>query len=229
MALYAIADLHLSFGTDKPMDDFSGWEGYVQKIRENWCACVQDDDTVAIAGDISWGMNLEQALPDFLFLHALPGTKLLIKGNHDYWWETQAKMESFFENHGLSTLFPVHNSCFALPDGRAVCGTRGWLNDPQSGEDQKILLREVGRLERSVVAARDAGCEPVVFLHYPPIFAGIVCREMVDALHRLNISRCYYGHIHGKAIAQSFNGTYEGIEMRLISGDSLRFIPLLIR
>ncbi len=228
MALFAIADLHLSLGSDKPMDGFPGWKDYVPRLRDNWLSRISPDDTVVIAGDISWGMTLPQALEDFRFLHALPGRKILLKGNHDYWWETRRKMDRFFAENGLTSLAIVHNDCFDLGNKTAVCGTRGWFYDAENDQDKKVLLREIGRLETSVLAARSRGLTPIVFLHYPPLFAGEICREMIDEMHRLDITRCYYGHIHGKAISKAFCGNYEGISLKLISGDSLGFSPLLI-
>ncbi len=229
MALYAIADLHLSFGTDKPMDDFPGWRGYVDRLKANWLECISDKDTVVIAGDISWGMSLPQALEDFRFLQELPGRKLLLKGNHDYWWDTRRKMDRFLTENGLDTLTIVHNDCYDLSDGRAVCGTRGWFYDAEADADKKILMREIGRLQMSVNAARQAGLKPIVFLHYPPVFAGVVCEEMLAALQELHVDCCYYGHIHGKgAIQKAFQGNYQGVSMRLISGDALQFCPIAI-
>lgn len=230
MALFGIADLHLSLGTDKPMDDFPGWHGYVQRLENNWRASVKDDDIVVIAGDISWGMSLGSALEDFRFLHSLPGRKLLLKGNHDYWWETRRKMDNFFLANDLSSLTIVHNDCVDVGDGRAVCGTRGWFYDAEADVDKKILNREIGRLQMSVNAAREKQLEPIVFLHYPPVYAGTVCEEMLSALKDLQIKRCYYGHIHGRvAIEKAVNGVYDNIDLRLISGDSLQFAPLLIK
>ncbi len=229
MALFAIADLHLSLGTDKPMDDFQGWHGYVDRLTDNWKSTVGENDTVVIAGDISWGMTLPQALEDFRFLQSLPGQKLLLKGNHDYWWETRRKMDRFFEEHALTTLRVVHNDCYDVGDGRAVCGTRGWFYDAEADADKKILMREIGRLTMSVNAAKEQGLEPIVFLHYPPVYAGTVCEEMMRALIDLRITRCYYGHIHGRtAIGKAFNGIYNGVSLQLISGDSLQFAPLSV-
>ncbi|MBR5134504.1 MAG: metallophosphoesterase [Clostridia bacterium] len=229
MALYAIADLHLSLGTNKPMDDFAGWHGYVDRLKENWCQTVSENDIVVIAGDISWGMSLKEALADFRFLDSLPGKKLLLKGNHDYWWETRRKMDAFFQENNLSTLTIIHNDCFDLGDGRAVCGTRGWFYDAEADADKKVLLREIGRLKMSVDAARAKQLEPIVFLHYPPIFAGSICDEMVQALKELQIKQVFYGHIHGRgAFAKAFNGSTDGISMKLISGDYLQFMPLFI-
>ncbi len=229
MALFAIADLHLSLGTNKPMDDFPGWSGYVERLTSHWNELVGENDVVVIAGDISWGMTMKEALADFRYLHSLPGRKLLLKGNHDYWWETRRKMDMFFTEHHLDSLSIVHNDCFDLGDGRAVCGTRGWFYDAEADADKKVLLREIGRLRMSVEAARTQNLEPVVCLHYPPVFADVVCEEMMDALNDLNITRVYYGHIHGKnAINKAFNGIYRNISLKLISGDALHFTPLFI-
>ena len=225
MGLWAIADLHLSLGADKPMDVFSGWQDYVPRLEENWRNTVSPEDTVVIAGDISWAMGLPETEADFTFLHRLPGQKLLIKGNHDYWWTTRKKMETFFAAHGWDDLHIVHNSAFPV-DGRfAVCGTRGWFYDAEGGADRRILLREAERLRTSVRAARDTGLEPVCFLHYPPVYGDMVCREITDVLKEEGITRLYYGHIHGAGIRRALNGGWEGIAMRLLSGDAVGFMP----
>ena len=146
MALFAIADTHLSFGTDKPMDVFRGWKDYVPRLEQNWRALVAPEDTVVIAGDISWGMSLEQAAADFAFLHALPGKKLILKGNHDYWWTTRKKMDAFFAANRWDSLRIVHNDAAAVDGCVAVCGTRGWFFDAEEDADKKIVMREAGRL-----------------------------------------------------------------------------------
>lgn len=154
MALYAIADTHLSLGTDKPMDVFRGWKDYVPRLEQNWRALVAPEDTVVIAGDISWGMSLEQAAADFAFLHALPGKKLLLKGNHDYWWTTRKKMDEFFAANGWDSLRIVHNDAAPVEGRAAVCGTRGWFFDAEEDADKKVVMREAGRLQASIDAAR---------------------------------------------------------------------------
>lgn len=226
MAVFGIADLHLSLGTDKPMDVFRGWENYMQRLENNWRAVITDADTVVVAGDISWGMTLDGAREDFAFLHSLPGRKLLLKGNHDYWWTTRKKMDHFLSDCGFNSLTVVHNDAYEA-DGIAVCGTRGWFTDAEA--DQKVLLREVGRLRTSIAAAEATGLEPVVFLHYPPVFAGAACEEILQVLIDHRIRRCYYGHIHGGGIRNAVNGLVRGIEFRLISGDAVSFMPVLIR
>ena len=228
MSLFAIADLHLSLGTDKPMDVFEGWHDYVPRIEENWRSCVAPDDTVVIAGDISWAMKLEEAVADFRFINSLPGRKLILKGNHDYWWSTRKKIEAFLEENRFSSIGIVHNS--AVEAGNfAVCGTRGWLYDAESAEDRKIVSREVGRLNASLDAAEKGEKKPIVFLHYPPVYGGMECREIMDVLVNRRVADCYYGHIHGSAAAKrSPTGEYRGVQMHLISCDYLGFRPLLV-
>lgn len=228
MALYAIGDTHLSLSVNKPMTVFPGWDNYVERLEQNWRGLVAPEDTVVIPGDVSWGMSLEQAKADFAFLQRLPGRKLLLKGNHDYWWCTRRKMDVFLAENGFDTLRIVHNDAVPV-DGRvAVCGTRGWFFDAEQDADRKVLLREVSRLEASIRAARETGLEPVAFLHYPPLYAGQRCPELLEVLRREGIRRCYYGHVHSAGIRQAFNGEEEGISFRLVSADALHFCPLRI-
>ncbi len=227
MALFAIGDTHLSLGTNKPMTVFSGWDNYVSRLEDNWRRVVTDDDTVVIAGDVSWGMSLEQAEPDFAFLQSLPGKKLLFKGNHDYWWTTRRKMDTFLADHGFDTLTIVHNDAVAV-DGVAVCGSRGWFNDDGVEADRLVLLREAGRLRTSIEAAKRIGLEPVVFLHYPPLFGAERCEEILAVLREEGIRRCYYGHVHSAGIRMAFVGEDDGVSYRLISADALGFCPLLV-
>lgn len=228
MALFAIADLHLSLGEDKPMDIFAGWSDYVERLEESWRSRITDGDTVVIGGDISWAMKLEETLTDFRFIHSLPGKKLLLKGNHDYWWSTKSKMDRFLSDSGLDSLQILFNNAYVCGD-YAVCGTRGWFLENESPEDIKVLNREVGRLRMSLDEAVKTGKEPVVFLHYPPYYRGIECREMMDVLCEYGVKRCYYGHIHGKqGFRLSFDGVYRGVALKLISGDRLAFAPVFI-
>ena len=229
MSLFAIADLHLSFGADKSMDVFPGWQDYTVRLEKNWRAIVKTEDTVVISGDISWGMKLEETKKDFTFLNDLPGKKLLIKGNHDYWWSTKKKMDSFFEENGFHTLSIVFNSAVSVGNV-CVCGTRGWFYDAETDADKKILNREVGRLNASIDIAETVGLEPVVFLHYPPVYGDMECREILDVLLERNIKRCYYGHIHGgNAAKKAVTGLYKGVNLQLISCDYTGFTPVLIR
>jgi predicted phosphohydrolase len=222
MAIFAIADPHLSIGCDKPMDIFAGWYDYTERIRENWCAQVGPQDTVVLAGDISWGMTLEMAADDFSFLHALPGRKVLIKGNHDYWWSSRKKMEGFFAQNNFDSLFILHNSCIQV-ENIVLCGTRGWMLEDGEPHDSKIKAREEGRLRASLKAAVPHQGERVVFLHYPPIYGDSVAGGMLDILLEYDVKRCYYGHLHGVACSRAFEGNWMGIEFRLISADCMRF------
>ena len=194
--VYAIADLHLSFGTDKPMDVFGGWSNYTERIERNWQRLVTPEDTVVIAGDISWAMKLEETEKDFSFIDRLNGSKLILKGNHDYWWTTKAKMENYISGKGFSTLSILHNNYY-LRDGLALCGSRGWFYDAEEDADKLILNREVGRLRMSIEPALRDGYEPIVFLHYPPIYNNMECDEILGVLKEYNIKKCFYGHIHG--------------------------------
>mgnify|MGYP000703702140 CR=1 FL=1 len=172
MALYAIGDTHLSLSSNKPMDVFGGGVGGLcGQAAEGAFAAVGPEDTVVLCGDLSWGMSLEEAKKDFAFLDALPGArKLLLKGNHDYWWNTAAKMNRFFAESGFSTLRILHNNCYEY-GGYALCGTRGWLFDVGEPHDEKVMNREIGRLRMSLQAA-EPGLEKLVFLHYPPVYTG---------------------------------------------------------
>lgn len=227
MSLFAIADTHLSLGTDKPMDIFKGWSGYVDKLKENWESAVTDSDTVVIAGDISWGMSLEGALEDFRFIDSLPGQKIILKGNHDYWWTTMKKMDTFLSQHDIKTIRFLHNNTLTVGN-IAVCGSRGWFFDAEESADNKVLLREAGRLRTSINLAKETGLEPVVFLHYPPITQNMVCEEIYNVLLETGIKRCYYGHLHGPSMTRSINSVRDGIEFALISCDFLAFVPKII-
>lgn len=229
MSLFAIADLHLSLGTDKPMDVFEGWKDYVPRLKKNWIAAVGDEDTVVIAGDISWAMKLENAVQDFQFIDSLPGRKLILKGNHDYWWSTKKKIEDFLQTNHFSSIEIIHNNAAVVGDV-AVCGTRGWLYDAESAEDKKIVSREVGRLNASLDEAEKTGKKPIVFLHYPPVYDVMECREIMDVLVNRGVSECYFGHIHGIAAAKRTPaGEYRGVGMHLISCDYLGFMPFLVK
>ena len=228
MALYVIADLHLSLGADKPMDVFPGWKDYVQRLEKNWTALVKPEDTVVVAGDISWAMRLEDAAADFAFLNGLPGEKLLLKGNHDYWWSTRSKIDAFFQEQGFSTLHILHNCAYRVGDV-AVCGTRGWLYNSETAEDKKIVAREAGRLLASLAEGEKLGGEPMVFLHYPPVYDSMECGGILDILEERRISHCYFGHIHGQyAARKALVGEYRGVRMHLISCDFVNFIPVLV-
>ncbi len=201
----------------------------MEKLEKNWRAVVSEDDTVVIAGDISWAMRMEEAEKDFAFIHSLPGKKLILKGNHDYWWSTRKKIDEFLASKDFYSIRVIHNDAF-VADGMALCGTRGWLYNAESDEDVKIVNREVGRLNASIDDGVRQGGEPVVFLHYPPVYDDAECKEILDVLVRRGIRTCYFGHIHGsQAAKRAITGEYCGVKMVLISCDYLGFMPLLVR
>lgn len=227
MSLYAIADLHLSLSSGKPMNIFPGWDNHVERLEKNWQATVSPDDTVVVPGDISWAINFEEAKADFDFINRLNGHKVIMKGNHDYWWNSMAKMNRFLEENGFDTITIVHNNYY--PYGEyGICGTRGWINDTDEPADAKVLTREAGRLEASIKAALADEKKPIVFLHYPPIFANDYNREILDVLFRYDIKTCYYGHLHGNAHRYAVCGEVDGINYQLIAGDFVQFCPKLI-
>ena len=238
-----MADLHLSLaGQDKSMEVFGGkWQDYVGKIERNWNKLVEPSDSVVVPGDISWGENINDSWEDFDFLsNKLNGTKYILKGNHDYWWDTAAKMTRFFDENGFSNIKIIHNNAY-ICEGYIICGSRGWFVDSAEGDDgehnQKILRREAGRLELSIQAAnklrsaefereREYEHEIVVFLHYPPLWGSYICTEIVEVLEKYEIRRCYFGHVHNIGARQM--PTYGNLKFELISADYLNFIPLKI-
>lgn len=231
MSLFVIADLHLSFGCNKPMDVFPGWEDYTQRLEQNWRSLVKETDTVVIAGDISWAMKLEETEQDFAFIHHLPGEKILMKGNHDYWWSTKSKIERFLQEKGFTSMKVLHNNAYIV-ENAAICGTRGWLYNSETEEDVKIVNREVGRLVASLddAARQDAHAQPIVFLHYPPVYGNMACAGILDVLETRHIEQCYFGHIHGnQASKKAVRGNYHGIKMHLISCDYVNFMPILVK
>ncbi len=227
--IYTIADLHLSFGTNKPMDVFSGWSNYTERIRENWQRLVEPDDTVVIAGDISWAMKLNEINNDFEYIQSLNGKKIILKGNHDYWWTTKSKMDKYIKESGFDSISILHNNYYVVED-TAICGTRGWFYDAEKDEDMLILKREVGRLKMSIEPAVKAGYKPVVFLHYPPVYNGMECTEIMDVLREYEIEKCFYGHVHGgNAAKKAFVGEKDGIHFRLVACDYVKFTPMSIK
>ena len=208
------------------MDIFGGaWNGYVDKLREG-LSILREEDTIVLAGDISWGMSLEESIEDFAFLDAFPGRKLIVKGNHDYWWTTANKTYRFWEEHGFKTLNLLHNNCYEY-GGYALCGTRGWfLDEDKNGHNQKVFNRELLRLETSLKAA---GEKPkLVFLHYPPLYQGYSCPEILNLLEQYQVRACYYGHLHGGSHRLALEGMHGSVDYHLVAGDYLGFHPLKI-
>ena len=242
MSLFVIADTHLSLSCEKPMDVFGArWRDYTQRLETEWRAVVKEEDTVVIAGDISWGMTVEEAKADFDFLEALPGQKIIMKGNHDYWWQTMAKLDAFVESNQYKTIRFLHNNAYACDDF-IICGSRGWYNDdknkPMRGADsEKIVAREVVRIGLSLDAGHKLrkelmeqdgkDREVLAFLHFPPIFKGYMCDEIIMELYKKQVERCFFGHIHGSYDAP-LKREYADIDFYFIAADYLAFRPFKI-
>ena len=232
MPIFALADTHLSHYRDKPMDVFGKyWTKHTEKIADNWHNTVTETDTVVLPGDISWAMNLEEALPDFRYLANLPGKKIIAKGNHDYWWQTAGKITDFFRKHNITGIEILHNNAY-VSENVVLCGTRGWYSETTSPRDTnfaKLQNREAGRLEISLQHGRklDKDKELLVFLHFPPVYGNFVFRGIVDMMHKYGVNRCYYGHIHGKYNVPQIT-LFEGISMYNVAADFLGFTPFEI-
>lgn len=227
MALYAIGDLHLCLGAPKPMDIFGGaWVGYMDKLREG-LSIIKPEDTTVLLGDLSWALDLQSAGPDFAWINEIPGRKIILKGNHDYWWSTAAKFYKFCQENGFSDQWILNNNHYEY-DGYAICGTRGWFyEEDRSGQhDEKVFKRELMRLEASLKSAGDL--HKIVFLHYPPKYKGYECQEILELLKRYEVRRCYYGHLHGASHGLAMEGQWDGIEFHLVSADKLGFRPFLV-
>jgi predicted phosphohydrolase len=227
MALYTIGDLHLCLGAPKPMDVFGGkWVGYMEKL-ESGLSCITADDTLVLCGDLSWALGLENAYADFAWIDRIPGRKIILKGNHDYWWSTAAKFYKFCKVNGFSDQLILNNNCYEY-NGWAICGTRGWFfEEEKSGaHDAKVFNRELMRLEASLKAAGDK--PKMVFLHYPPRYRGYECREIIELLERYGVSKCFYGHLHSDSHKLAIEGIYGGVEYRLVASDYTNFTPVKV-
>ena len=227
MALYAIGDLHLCLGAPKPMDIFGGnWVGYMEKLTQG-LSVIRPEDTTVLLGDLSWSLDLNEAHADFEWINRIPGKKIILKGNHDYWWSTASKFYDFCKERNFSDMLILNNNHYEY-NGYAICGTRGWFfEEERSGaHDQKVFKRELLRLEASL---KSAGEMPkIVFLHYPPFYKGYTCHEIIELLHQYNVRRCFYGHLHGPSHNLALEGIYDSIEYRLVSADRLNFNPFCV-
>ena len=227
MALYAIGDLHLCLGAAKPMDVFGGaWVGYMDKLKEG-LSVIRPEDTTVLLGDLSWALDLAGAQADFSFIDAIPGRKIILKGNHDYWWSTASKFYKFCGENGFSNQWILNNNHYEY-DGYAICGTRGWFfEEERSGEhDEKVFKRELMRLEASLKSAGDL--PKLAFLHYPPRYKGYECTEILQLLQQYDVRRCFYGHLHGASHGLAQEGLWDGVDFKLVAADKLNFVPHLV-
>lgn len=228
MALYAIGDLHLCLGAPKPMDVFGGaWTGYMEKLKEG-LSVITEHDTTVLMGDLSWALGLEDAKADFLWMQKhIPGRKIILKGNHDYWWNTVKKFDAFCAENGLEDFHILHNNHFEY-GSVAICGTRGWFfEEERSGaHDEKVFRRELLRLEASLKSAGQL--QKLVFLHYPPRYKGYVCTEILEILKQYGVQHCFYGHLHGASHGLAQEGQWDGITYKLLSADRLNFQPYCV-
>ena len=227
MALYAIGDLHLCLGAPKPMDVFGGaWVGYMDKLKEGM-SVITESDTTVLLGDLSWALDLPSAKEDFAWINSIPGRKIILKGNHDYWWSTAAKFHKFCEENGFGNMHLLNNNFYEY-DGYAICGTRGWFfEEERSGEhDEKVFKRELIRLEASLKAAGDL--PKYVFLHYPPRYKGYECPEILDLLKKYEVKRCFYGHLHSASHRLAVEGLWDGVDFKLVAGDYTGFKPIVV-
>jgi len=230
MSIYTIGDLHLSFKENKPMSIFGeNWSEHEEKIKKDWKEKVKENDLVVLPGDFSWAMYLKDTDEDFKYLNELPGKKLLIKGNHDYWWTTIKSMRNFLEENNFKNIDFIHNNSYEFED-KIIVGTRGWSKNEGTPDDDKIIKREVLRLELSIkdgINKFGEDKEIIVFMHYPPIIkSNLINNELSDfvkIMKKYNIKKCYYGHLHSNSIRDAVEGEHYGIDFRLVSADGLDF------
>lgn len=227
MALFAISDLHLALSGEKPMDVFGeNWYKHDEKIKKNWMSNIKCEDTVLIAGDISWSMNMEEGMADLDWINSLPGTKIIVKGNHDYWWGSITKLNSMYENMHF-----IQNNFFTYED-YAVCGTRGWIcpgGDNFTSHDEKIYTRELSRLKLSLDAAKQQGYDKfIVMMHYPPIGEKFETSGFTEIFKNYAVSKVIYGHLHGPSLSKAVEGVIDDIEYIMTSCDHIEFNPVKI-
>ena len=232
MKVFAISDLHLSFETDKPMDVFGEkWENYEAKIKENATAKVADDDILLIAGDLSWAMQINEAGSDFDYIGSLPGKKVVVRGNHDYWWKAISTVREELEPRGV---FALQNDSVKF-ENIVIAGTRGWIvPEPNKGlgeQDKKIYDRELIRLEMALENAskkRQEGDKLIVVIHFPPFNSAIEESDFTRLIEKYNVDICVYGHLHGKIKYTNPTTTLNGVRYILTSADKINFSPIEI-
>jgi len=227
VSLYAVSDLHLDLSGDKPMDIFGDrWIRHDEKIKNNWLKKITEEDTVLIAGDISWSMKIENGMKDLEWVHNLPGTKIMTKGNHDFWWASITKLNNLYEDMKF-----IQNNFFIYED-YAICGTRGWTcpgGESFTQQDEKIYTREINRLKLSLDSASKSGLKKfVVMLHYPPMNEKLLESDFVKIFKEYNVEKVVYGHLHGPSLTKALNGVLDNIEYIITSADYLDFDPIKI-
>ena len=225
MSIYVIGDLHLSLTKDKPMSIFGEiWKEHEKKIKRNWLEKVKENDYIILPGDFSWATYLEEAHDDFKYLNELPGRKILLKGNHDYWWTTITNMKKYLEKNEFNTIDFLHNNSYFIED-KIIVGTRGW-NLLETENSEKMINRENNRLKLSIedgIQKYGKEKEIVVFMHYPPITINNANSEFVTTMKQYKVKRCYYAHLHGNSHKDAIEGLENGINFKLISADYLKF------
>ena len=230
MSIYTIGDLHLSFKENKPMDIFGGnWEEHYEKVKEDWNLKVKENDLVVLPGDFSWATYLKDTDEDFRYLNNLPGKKILLKGNHDYWWTTVTSMRNFLSENKFKNIDFLHNNSFVF-ENKIIVGTRGWSKTEGTQDDNKIINREILRLELSIkdgIEKYGEDKEIIAFMHYPPIIkSDLINNEIsgfIKVMKKYNINKCFYGHLHSNSIREAVEGEYYGINFKLVSADGLDF------
>lgn len=229
MSIYTVGDLHLSFRENKPMSIFGdNWEGHEEKIRKDWLEKVKEQDLVILPGDFSWATYLKDTDQDFEYLNQLPGKKLLLKGNHDYWWTTVTSMRKFLQENEFKNIDFIYNNAYELQDC-ILAGTRGW-SQTEELEDKKLLKREASRLELSIqngICQYGDQKEIIVFMHYPPIHQSNLIKnetnEFIQIMQKYGVKKCFYGHLHSSSIREAVEGNHYGIDFKLVSADGLDF------
>lgn len=233
MKIFAISDLHLSFEEDKPMDIFGEkWENYEQKILQNANDCVKEEDVLLIAGDLSWAMQIENTEKDFDFIKSLPGKKVVVRGNHDYWWKAITTVREKLEPRGV---YALQNDSIKIGN-IVIAGTRGWVV-PENGkvlgeQDQKIYDRELIRLRMALENAKkkaDNDSEIMVLMHFPPFNSSLDENEFTSLLTEFGVTTCVYGHLHGKTKYTSYSPVIGGVKYILSSCDKINFKPIEIK
>ena len=230
MSIYVIGDLHLSFAVDKPMDIFGdNWDNYEEKLKQDWLSKVKEEDTIILGGDFSWGTYLEETIADFKFINDLPGTKILLKGNHDYWWQTVKSMDNFLKENSFEKIYFLYNNSY-LVENKIIVGTRGWSLNFDEPDTEKLYNRELIRLELSIkdgVNKFGEDKEMICFMHYPPITRNMISNNVkskyIDLLKQYNISKLFYGHLHGASHKDAVEGEIDGVNIKLVSSDYLKF------